>query len=56
MASTKPLLLIHGTWCNAKSWGDFIPHLEALGFEAHAPSLRFHEMPLQQMSALVALC
>lgn len=48
------ILLIHGTWGNAASWGAFVPALEAAGFEVHAPSLRYHDLPLQQGAAQIA--
>ena len=48
------ILLIHGTWGNAASWGAFVPALEAEGFEVHAPSLRYHDLPLEEGATKIA--
>ncbi|KAA8735614.1 alpha/beta hydrolase [Acinetobacter qingfengensis] len=54
MATKRPLLLIHGTWCTSKCWGDFVPQLQQLGFDVYAPSLRYHELAFSEMQNLVA--
>lgn len=51
----KPsILLIHGTWAHAKVWGKFATALENLGFEVHAPSLRYHDLPIEQGAEKIA--
>jgi pimeloyl-ACP methyl ester carboxylesterase len=43
--SEHHILLIHGTWCNGTSWGDFATQVERRGFTVHAPTLRHHGPP-----------
>jgi pimeloyl-ACP methyl ester carboxylesterase len=43
--SEDHILLIHGTWCNGKNWGDFATEMERRGFTVHAPTLRHHGPP-----------
>lgn len=43
-----PLVLIHGTWGSGKSWNIIRPDLENLGFDVHAPSLRYHDLNVQR--------
>jgi pimeloyl-ACP methyl ester carboxylesterase len=43
--SEHHILLIHGTWCNGKNWGDFAAEMERRGFTVHAPTLRHHGSP-----------
>ncbi|MFT3715078.1 MAG: alpha/beta hydrolase [Gordonia sp. (in: high G+C Gram-positive bacteria)] len=38
----QDVLLIHGTWSNAKAWDEFGPELTARGFTVHAPDLPEH--------------
>src|SRR6059058_3673738 len=43
--SEHHILLIHGTWCNGKNWGDFATEMERRGFTVHTPTLRHHGPP-----------
>jgi pimeloyl-ACP methyl ester carboxylesterase len=43
--SEHHILLIHGTWCHGKNWGDFATEMERRGFTVHAPTLRHHGPP-----------
>ncbi len=54
MSNKTPIILIHGTWCTGQSWGEFVPALEALGLEVHAPTLRYHDLPFAQGAEKVA--
>lgn len=48
-----PLVLIHGTWGSGKSWDTMRPDLEDLGFDVHAPSLRYHDLPYEEVEKRV---
>lgn len=45
----KDMILIHGTWGTSESWDAIKGNLEALGFDVHAPSLRFHDLPYDEV-------
>ena len=42
-ASKKNLVFIHGLFQNSKSWEQWIPYFEALGYTCHAPNYPCHE-------------
>lgn len=44
----KDIVLIHGTWCNGKVWGDFATKIEETGLRVHTPSLRYHDLPYDE--------
>ncbi|QPK93596.1 alpha/beta hydrolase [Actinomyces sp. zg-332] len=44
----KHIVLIHGTWCNGKVWGDFATKIEDMGVKVHTPSLRYHDLPYDE--------
>ncbi|RXJ72105.1 alpha/beta hydrolase [Veronia nyctiphanis] len=46
MADEKHIVLIHGTWGHGSDWAEMVPELEKRGFTVHAPSLRFHDLPI----------
>ncbi|MEY8462018.1 alpha/beta fold hydrolase [Streptococcus merionis] len=50
---TKHIVLIHGTWCHGKVWGDFATKLTAMGLTVHTPSLRYHDLPYEEVAAKV---
>ncbi|MET3557340.1 pimeloyl-ACP methyl ester carboxylesterase [Streptococcus rupicaprae] len=50
---TKEIILIHGTWCDGKVWGDFASQLEKMGLVVHTPSLRYHDLPYAEVEAKV---
>lgn len=49
----KHIVLVHGTWCHGNIWGEFVPALEQLGFIVHTPSLRYHDLPYEQVAEKV---
>ena len=51
--SKTPIILIPGTWCTAKIWGDFVPALEALGLQVLTPNLRYHGLPYDEVAKKV---
>lgn len=54
LATNKtPIILIPGTWCTAKIWGDFVPALEALGLQVLTPNLRYHGLPYDEVAKKV---
>ena len=54
MSNKTHIILIHGTWCTGKSWGKFVPALEALGLQVHTPTLRYHDLPMDEGAEKVA--
>lgn len=44
----KPIVLIHGTWCNGNVWGQFAEELAKFNLSVHTPSLRFHDLPYDE--------
>lgn len=49
----KHIVLIHGTWCNGNVWGDFATGLEKMGYTVHTPSLRYHDLPYEEVAKKV---
>lgn len=49
----RDIILIHGTWCDGRVWGDFATGLEKLGFRVHCPSLRYHDLPYEEVAQKV---
>lgn len=45
----KDIVLIHGTWCDGSVWGDFASKLEKMGLRVHTPSLRYHDLPYDEV-------
>lgn len=45
----KHMVLIHGTWCDGAVWGEFATKLEKMGIIVHTPSLRYHDLPYEQV-------
>jgi pimeloyl-ACP methyl ester carboxylesterase len=56
MTNTKHVVLIHGTWLHGDTWADTRREFERRGFTVHTPTLRFHDLPIdegaQKMKAL----
>ena len=48
MADTKHVVLIHGTWLRGDSWADTRAEFEQRGYTVHTPTLRFHDLPLEE--------
>ena len=49
----KDIVLIHGTWCDGNVWGEFKNKLEELGLRVHTPSLRYHDLPYEEVEQKV---
>ncbi len=54
MSDTKYVVLIHGTWCRGDSWGPTRAAFEERGYTVHTPTLRHHELPLQEGAMKIA--
>jgi pimeloyl-ACP methyl ester carboxylesterase len=54
MSDTKHVVLIHGTWCRGDSWGPTRAAFEERGYTVHTPTLRYHELPLQEGAMKIA--
>lgn len=50
---TRDIVLIHGTWCNGEVWGAFADKLRAMGIRVHTPSLRYHDLPFDEVAKKV---
>jgi pimeloyl-ACP methyl ester carboxylesterase len=48
---TKTILLVHGAWLNAYSWGGFKARYEARGYTVVAPSWPFDDRPPAELRA-----
>ncbi|MDO4432823.1 MAG: alpha/beta hydrolase [Aerococcaceae bacterium] len=49
----KDIVLIHGTWCNGNIWGEFATKLANMGIRVHTPSLRYHDLPYEEVEQKV---
>ncbi len=54
MSDTKHVVLIHGTWCRGDSWGPTRAAFEERGYTVHTPTLRYHELPLEEGAMRIA--
>lgn len=54
MSGTKHVVLIHGTWCRGDSWRSARAAFEERGYTVHTPTLRHHELPLQEGAMKIA--
>jgi pimeloyl-ACP methyl ester carboxylesterase len=54
MSDTKHVVLIHGTCCRGDSWGSTRAAFEERGYTVHTPTLRHHELPLQEGAMKIA--
>ena len=54
MSDTKHVVLIHGTWCCGDSWGPTRASFEERGYTVHTPTLRYHQLPLQEGAMKIA--
>jgi len=54
MSDTKHVVLIHGAWCRGDSWGPTRAAFEERGYTVHTPTLRYHELPLQEGAMKIA--
>lgn len=54
MSDTQHVVLIHGAWARGGSWGPARAAFEARGYTVHTPTLRHHELPLQEGGTRIA--
>ncbi|HTY34102.1 alpha/beta hydrolase [Mycobacterium sp.] len=54
MAETKHVVLIHGSWCRGELWTSARAAFEQRGYTAHTPTLRHHELPLNEGAMKIA--
>ncbi|HEX3284187.1 MAG TPA: alpha/beta hydrolase [Mycobacterium sp.] len=54
MADFAHVVLIHGTWARGDTLADARRAFEERGFTVHTPTLRYHELPIEQGAELVA--
>ncbi len=54
MSDTKHVVLIHGTWSRGVSWAPARAAFEERGYIVHTPTLRHHELPLQEGAMKIA--
>jgi pimeloyl-ACP methyl ester carboxylesterase len=47
VSGSKHVVLIHGTWGNGDSLADARREFESRGFTVHTPTLRYHDLPLE---------
>lgn len=45
----QDIVLIHGTWCDGSVWGDFAHKLEKMDLRVHTSSLRYHDLPYDEV-------
>ncbi len=45
---TKHVVLIHGSWCRGEVWAQTRAAFEARGYTVHNPTLRHHELPVDE--------
>jgi len=48
------IVLIHGTWCDGTVWEEFVNELEKLGLNVYTPTLRYHDLPYEEVEKKVA--
>ena len=51
---SKHVVLIHGTWGNGDMFGDARREFEDRGYTVHTPTLRYHDMPLDDGAEKIA--
>jgi len=54
MSDTKHVVLIHGTWASGDIWAPVRAAFEERGYTVHTPTLRHHELPLQEGAEKIA--
>ena len=54
MSAAGHVVLIHGTWARGDGWGPAQTAFEERGFTVHTPTLRHHELPLQEGALKIA--
>lgn len=54
VSDTKHVVLIHGTWARGDSWDSARAAFEERGYTVHTPTLRYHELPLEEGASKIA--
>ena len=54
MCDTKHVVLIHGSWGRGEQLAPARAAFEERGYTAHTPTLRYHELPMQEGATKVA--
>ena len=54
MSDARHVVLIHGTWGNGDTMGDARREFETRGYTVHTPTLRFHDLPLEDGADKIA--
>ena len=54
MSDTKHVVLIHGAWSRGEQLAAARAAFEERGYTAHTPTLRYHELPMQEGATKVA--
>jgi hypothetical protein len=54
MKHSEHVVLIHGTWGRGDSLADARRAFEERGFTVHTPTLRYHELPIEEGARLIA--
>jgi pimeloyl-ACP methyl ester carboxylesterase len=54
ISDAKHVVLIHGTWARGDSWAPAPAAFEERGCTVHTPTLRHHELPLQEGAMKIA--
>lgn len=54
MSDTKHVVLIHGCWARGDSLAPARAAFEDRGYTVHSPTLRHHELPLQEGAMKIA--
>jgi pimeloyl-ACP methyl ester carboxylesterase len=54
MSDTKHVVLIHGAWGRGELWAPVRAAFEERGYTAHTPTLRHHELPLDEGALKIA--
>ncbi len=50
----KEIVLIHGTGGHGFNWDDMRAELEQRGYTVHTPTLRYHDLPIQEAATKIA--
>lgn len=54
VSTSKHVVLIHGTWGDGDSLADARREFEARGYRVHTPTLRYHDLPIDEGSDKIA--
>ncbi|OBG11712.1 hypothetical protein A5765_16500 [Mycolicibacterium celeriflavum] len=54
MSDARHVVLIHGTWARGDGWGPTRTAFEERGYSVHTPTLRHHELSMQDGATKIA--